>query len=279
MREKVLITVKTYPTLSGKYQELVCTAGVNAQGEWRRIYPVQFRQLQSEQRYRKYQWIGVELQHSTTDSRPETFKIVDSDSLEILGEPLSTRNEWEARRKAFVNRVEVHGNLQAIIDSAHNNELSLALFRPTRWIRFHCEPCERDWDPNKIAALEAERKQHNLFKSDAELQASLKVVEKLPYKFSYEFEDARGKRSKLMIEDWEIGALYRNCLRDTEGDEGMALAKVREKYWDEFILKESMDTHLILGTTLEHHNKKAPNPFVIIGVVPLPQETQPKLVL
>ncbi|CAN5301166.1 hypothetical protein BH23BAC3_BH23BAC3_18800 [soil metagenome] len=26
-REKILITVKTYPTLSGKYDELVCTAG------------------------------------------------------------------------------------------------------------------------------------------------------------------------------------------------------------------------------------------------------------
>jgi hypothetical protein len=29
MREKILITVKTYPILSQKYAELVCTAGVN----------------------------------------------------------------------------------------------------------------------------------------------------------------------------------------------------------------------------------------------------------
>ena len=43
--ERILITVKTYPTLSKKYAELVCTAGVNETGEWRRIYPVPFRQL------------------------------------------------------------------------------------------------------------------------------------------------------------------------------------------------------------------------------------------
>ena len=47
MQEEILITVKTYPTLSKKYHELVCTAGVNTEGEWRRLYPVQFRQLYS----------------------------------------------------------------------------------------------------------------------------------------------------------------------------------------------------------------------------------------
>jgi len=31
---KVLITVKTYPTLSAKYDELVCTAGFKEDGTW-----------------------------------------------------------------------------------------------------------------------------------------------------------------------------------------------------------------------------------------------------
>jgi len=41
--KKVLITVKTYPTISGKYDELVCTAGFTKEGEWIRIYPIPFR--------------------------------------------------------------------------------------------------------------------------------------------------------------------------------------------------------------------------------------------
>ena len=53
-RERVLITVKTYPTLSRKYGETVCTAGVRADGSWMRIYPVPFRRLEEEEQYKKF---------------------------------------------------------------------------------------------------------------------------------------------------------------------------------------------------------------------------------
>jgi hypothetical protein len=39
-KEKILITVKAYPTLSGKYGELVCIAGIREDGSWVRIYPM-----------------------------------------------------------------------------------------------------------------------------------------------------------------------------------------------------------------------------------------------
>jgi hypothetical protein len=45
-KQRVLITVKTYPTLSRKYGETVCTAGVRPDGSWVRIYPVPFRRLE-----------------------------------------------------------------------------------------------------------------------------------------------------------------------------------------------------------------------------------------
>ena len=40
---KVLIAVKTYPSISKKYDELVCTAGFLEDGSWIRLYPIQFR--------------------------------------------------------------------------------------------------------------------------------------------------------------------------------------------------------------------------------------------
>ena len=40
---RVLITVKTYPTISTKYDELVCTAGFREDGTWIRVYPIPFR--------------------------------------------------------------------------------------------------------------------------------------------------------------------------------------------------------------------------------------------
>jgi len=60
-KEKVLIVVKTYPVLSNTYGELVCTAGFREDGSWVRLYPVRFRTLESYQKYKKYQWIEVEL--------------------------------------------------------------------------------------------------------------------------------------------------------------------------------------------------------------------------
>jgi len=277
MREKILITVKTYPILSQKYAELVCTAGVNESGEWRRIYPVRFRSLFDEQKYKKYQWIEANIEKSRTDHRPESFKIIGNDSLKTLGEPLSTKDKWIARHEAFLDKVQTYNDLNIIIEGAHQNNLSLAVFQPTEWLEFKYEEVERDWDPKKLAKLETEKRQYDFFKDEETLANELSVVKKLPYKFSYRFNDIQGKESTLMIEDWEIGALYWNCLRSSKGDEAEAVSKVKMKYWDEFIVSKKYSPSLILGTTLEYHNKRVLNPFVIIGVLAPPLDLQTRL--
>lgn len=263
--EKILITVKTYPTLSKKYAELVCTAGVTENGEWRRLYPVQFRQLYAEQKYSKYQWVEATIKKSISDRRPESYKII-ANRLNPIGESLPVDKSWRARREAFFDKVEVHEDLEVLIAKAHRNELSLAMFRPTRFLKFTTELVEREWDAEKLAELEKQKLQLHLFKDEETVARELEIVNKLPYKFFYQFEDCRGKKSKLMIEDWEIGALYWNCLRGNDNDELVALEKVKEKYWDDFVQSGKREVFLVLGTTLEQHNKKAPNPFVIISV-------------
>jgi len=265
MKERVLITVKTYPTISKKYAELVCTAGVTEAGEWRRLYPVRFRQLYAEQKYKKYQWVEAELEKSNTDNRPESYKIL-HDSLSTVGDPLPTYNKWEVRREAFLNKVDVYDDLANVIGRAHRNELSLVAFKPKRFLQFTNEHVAREWDAKKLEQLEKQKQQIHLFDDEESVAQQFKVVRKLPYKFSYQFEDSQGKKSKLMIEDWEIGALYWNCLKSRHGDENIAIEKVREKYWGLFVQSGKHDLTLVLGTTLEHHRKKALNPFVIVGV-------------
>ena len=264
MREKILITVKTYPVLSRKYAELVCTAGVTESGEWRRLYPVRFRLLQDDQHYKKYQWVEAEVEKPDDDKRPESYKII-HDSLKTLGSPLQSENFWSARKAAFLDKVEIHRDLTRLIARAHANELSLAAFQPARIHDFFCEEAEREWDAERLAMLEKEKRQLDIFADEESVARQFAVVRKLPYKFSYQFEDCRGKKSKLMVEDWEIGALYWNCLRSADGDEATAVEKVREKYWGEFVESRTVDLTLILGTTKEYHQKKAPNPFLIIG--------------
>ncbi|MGC4066399.1 MAG: hypothetical protein QM784_17560 [Polyangiaceae bacterium] len=106
--------------------------------------------------------------------------------------------------------------------------------------------------------------------SDNSWRKTFEIIPKLPYSFSYKFEDAVGTVSELQILDWEIGQLFWNCARRANGDESVALEKVRQKYWDDFISK---DLHLFLGTTQQFHFW-ATNPWVIIGVFPIPAETQ-----
>jgi hypothetical protein len=108
---------------------------------------------------------------------------------------------------------------------------------------------------------------------DETWRKTFKVIPKLPYSFSYRFEDEAGQTSQLQILDWEIGALYWNCLRTTRNDEPAALSLVKRKYWDEFIAK---DLHFFLGTTQAFHFV-APNPWVIIGVFPVPHQRQGEL--
>ena len=76
----------------------------------------------------------------------------------------------------------------------------------------------------------------------------------------------------MQILDWEIGALYWNCLRDADSEQA-ALEMVRLKYFDQFM---TTDLHFFLGTTQQFHFV-APNPWVIVGVFPIPFETQQTL--
>ncbi|GER82810.1 hypothetical protein KTAU_14470 [Thermogemmatispora aurantia] len=76
---------------------------------------------------------------------------------------------------------------------------------------------------------------------------------------------------KLFIEDWELGALYWNCLTEAQGDEAEANRLVRQKYLDEFC--STRDIYLFLGTTWQYH-RISPNPFIIIGVFYPPKQSQ-----
>lgn len=256
---KVLITVKTYPAISSKYDELVCTAGLREDGTWIRIYPIQFRRKSYEQQYKKYDWIELDLVKNESDFRPESFRPYSHNSEIKIVTHLDTSSNWAERKKIVLGKT--HYNLSELIIAAQNKNIctSLAVFKPTKFLEFTVEPVEREWDKKKIAKLEAERLQFNLFQQP---ENPFEVVKKLPYKFSYVFEDNQGKKSQLMIEDWEIGQLYWNCLAKHEGDESKAVNDVRNKYFNDFA--KTKDLHLFLGTSQLHHYVSY-NPFMIIG--------------
>ena len=267
MKEEIFILVKTYPTLSKKYFELVCTAGINRKGEWRRIYPIPFRQLSDLEQYEKYQWVEVDIVRNNSDIRKESCRLAPQTSIKKISPVISTDKDrsWRIRKELIFAKTKVYTNLEEIINKANNdNELSLAIFKPTEITDFSFEKNSEEWDEKKLRIIEADKQQLKLFE---EYKKEIKIVNKLPYKFYYHFKDDAGKESKLMIEDWEIGQLYWNCLKRKSEKE--AIKDIITKYKDDFI--NNKDIYFFVGTTRQFHGW-AKNPFVIVGVFYPPPE-------
>lgn len=256
---KVLIAVKTYPTLSSKYDELVCTAGFREDGTWIRVYPIPFRKLEYDKQYRKYDWIEIDLERNTSDFRLESYKPKSIETAFKICEHIDTKNDWRLRKEIVLKNV--YTNMTTLISEAKDEKkyTSLAVFKPKEIIDFTIEKVEREWNKKKLDKLKANAQQLNLFENS---ENPFEVVRKLPYKFSYKFNSEDGIVRTLMIEDWEIGALFWKSLKKHEGDEVKACTDVKTKYFDDFA--KTKDLHLFLGTTREFH-LIAPNPFVIIG--------------
>lgn len=271
---KILISVKTYPTLSKKYDELVCTAGFREDGSWIRIYPIPYRKLQFTDRYKKWQWIEIDVVRNNKDFRKESFRPVNIDSDIILGNIIGTDNYWDDRKKIVLKNVRY--NMDELIEEAKNQSIgtSLAVLKPKEIKDFIWEEEEREWDKDKLAVIYAHQRQGNLFEQENKATEKIfQVVKKLPYKFSYIFTTEDGKERTLMIEDWEVGVLYWNCLKQY-GDESIACQKVKEKYFD--LMTKKCDLYFFLGTTKEYHNRSK-NPFIIIGAFyppKMPKATQ-----
>ena len=270
-KHRILVTVKTYPTLSRKYGETVCTAGVREDGTWLRLYPVPFRRLEEAEQYHKFDWIECRLKRRASDPRPESFSPVDFGEFTPVGH-IGTSDRWNERRRILLKTARVYDTLSELIAAAKENAASLAVFKPTRVTDFIWENDDRDWSQERLDQMRALHSQLALFEDDP-WRKTFQLIKKLPYAFSYRFEDATGRSSELQVLDWEVGALYWNCLKSTNGDESEALAKVRGKYYQEFL---RTDLHFFLGTTQRFH-QVGPNPWVIIGVFPIPHDPQQRL--
>ncbi len=260
-RMKVLITVKTYPIPSANYDELVCTAGVREDGSFIRLYPINFRELNVNQRFRKYQWIEVAaVKHQGRDARKESFR-PDSTTIKLLGEPIPPETYWTKRAQYIL--LKESQSMEFLHDQQKKDRTSLGIFKPKKIRNLIFQPDSPDWKP----AFKAELAQARFWD---DRKRTLQPPRKVPFKFQYEFEcdDPRCKKNHcMMIEDWEVGALFwRNVNAGRTPDE--AAKMVQKRFLDEMCAVDR-DTHLYVGTVLEHGT------WVVIGVF-WPKTTPPK---
>lgn len=259
-RERLLITVLTYPHPSKKYHETVCTAGITEEAKWIRLYPVPLRSLPPSQRLRKWQWVEVETQTATNDIRPESRR-PNLDTITIL-ERLDPERDRDVRR-SLVDRLphRTVNDLSAGYDLDHT---SLGVVVPRRVIGLEVEADDQDWTSEQKTALS----QLNLFADPP------RKLERVPYRFRYRFEDQDGAQHRMTVRDWELGVLFLK-MRDEHGEEE-AIRKVGQKYLNQMCAPDK-DTRFFVGTMYPY------NRWMVVGVFwpplrkPESPEAQPDL--
>ena len=249
--KRVLITVRTYPTPARKSAETSCTGGI-CDGRWIRLFPMPYRHLKPRQKFSKYQWVEMRVQKARNDPRIESHN-PDRDSIKPISDVLPTDNQWDARKKlVFPLKSGSLCELRHLRDQ--HGQPTLGLFKPRKIKRLRIEADDPDWTPEQKQVLQ----QFDLF--DA---APAEELEKIPFKFSYEFDcsDTECRGHQMICTDWEMSELYRKTRRSHGANWE---APFRQRYEREMI--DKYETHFYVGTLHQY-----PNTWFIVGVFyPLP---------
>jgi hypothetical protein len=207
-RARVLITVKASPEPSKNYGDTVCVAGIrlndDGPGTWVRIYPVAFRHLDSELRFKKFEIIEVDLIPSSKDTRSESYR----PNWETL-----TRHKQNGKFKTY--DADVRGPiLEKLIGptmcdlrmgvKADLNAQSLGLVevRDLRPLRFEEHG---PWTDAQIASMTAVMSQPNLF-GEVDTTPVL-VAPRFKVHYDYFCMSPACKGHKPRILDMELSAL------------------------------------------------------------------------
>jgi hypothetical protein len=255
-REKILIWAKTYPELSSKYLETVCTAGMLPSGKPLRLYPIPYRYLAGDQ-FTLYQWITADIQKKHDDSRPESFRI-DCDSIEA-GEVIpTTQDEWGKRREwMFRDPAWQFESVEALQKAQAEQGTSIGVVAP-REIK-KVEVVERSEEEaksfeQKLAEVKkiqaAKRAQINMF--EEALPPEMKNLEFMKYRVQVRWlcKNPACREHKMQVLDWGLCELQRR-----DGDE-KALSRMKE-----LCNMDRYDLRFFLGNLFMH-----PGSFLIVGM-------------
>lgn len=255
---RIFVCVKTIPVLSNTYGEVVCTAGINEDGDFIRIYPIPYRHLEYEKRFTKYQWINIidhNLLRRTQDRRPESHHIESMNS--IIAEERIGADRWPERHAILFKKEVLFTRFEELLQHGRDNTKTLAFYKPARILKIVYEPHHTDLQ--KLQRIK-DRQATDLFKDDL-----VNPIKQPDFAFRFIFEDERGKTHKLMIEDWEVHALYRNCRKQGLSKQEAA-NEVIKKYRS--LTSDPYKWCFIMGTIHDNQLKyKTATPWAIIGLL------------
>lgn len=245
---EVVILVKAAPQVGQKHGETVCCAGVDAYGNWLRLYPVAFRTLEKSQKFKRWDLIRFKSRKPKDDPRPESRRIV-QESLEICGE-LKKRHRYNFLNKSIVT------SLRAEREAGR----SLALLKARNY-RFTAERKTAKKIAEEEAEFEELRRQGDLFSN-----TDVIPYHPCPFLFKYRYETDDGSREGT-CQDWEMEATYFKW--SNMYGERKALAEMSRIFGEEY---PERGMFLAMGT-----HSLYPDTWLINGIVRLDEQAQGSL--
>jgi hypothetical protein len=253
-RKRIFITVKAYPAPSRRHGEIVCCAGIDLNNlQFVRLYPVPFRDLDIERKFRKYSIIDVDCSRPIDDHRPESFK-VNPNTIEVVDWISTKKNGWE-RRKSIVLELPVRSMCQVCKDLKERG-LSLALIKP---IEISFEWAKR--------SLSNQKSREDCYAQLGFFNKAKDAIEEIPFRFYYRFScggEACCPAHKLSIIDWEIGQAYRDW-RSTYKTESILLEKIQQRWLDIADIRKR-DVYFYVGNMQRFRDT-----FMVLGVFSPPR--------
>jgi len=250
----VLIVGMTYPQPHKEYWDTVCTGGVTKDGRWIRLYPISYRYLEKEQRYKMFSWLRLQVAKSEKDQRVESYR-VDEDSIIMLGD----EKDWSARRAALLPLLSPH-----LEDLKERNKrdpygVSMGLVE-VEYLDFYWRETDRAWKPKHVKEMQQLRL----------VGPERKPLEKMPYELRLKFR-CKGNPAcpthDMNIFTWEHCQTFRRWRDEGKyGDEQGVLAKMKEAT-EQKPFNRKNDTFLLLGTVFRY-----PTTWVIGGIFAPPKK-------
>lgn len=224
--ERILITVKTYPTLSRKYVETVCTAGINEAGDWRRLYPIRFRYLDEVKQFKLYDRVEVDVADQPHDGRVETRK-PRSETLKVLGgiKDWGQRHDWVGPT--------IFPSLQAMVD----DNRTIGPIRVKRILEWQAIQAASDWSAKQQQLL----RQEGLWATEEP-----KRLEKIPFEFRIRWIDGDGTEHDHLFISWEVCQTWRSY-RHSYSD---PIAVMRD-HWMNTVFSSNNDLALFMGNSAQ----------------------------
>lgn len=248
-RHELLIWGKTYPELSTKYTETICTGAVRLDKPGLiRIYPYPERYLEPENKSPKWSVVRAEIRRNLSDSRPESFK-VQGPTIEHLRR-IAPKRTWSERLSYMLRKEHLFSGLEEL--SARQIELGTSLGIVKAEL---LGAALRSVPPSE---LEESRRKYERITAQRQLwDPGTKPVPALRYKPRIHFRcpgDAQDYTRTVL--DWETCMLANQYTGNANRSDLFESALRHNAFTDEH------DPYLILGNT-----QRFPNDFMVVGIL------------